>query len=897
MNAQDITSDQPRGSWIESLLAKRQQIDQEIEQAREPVTILFSDIVGYTRYVRTYGDRDGRLLTHKHEQMFTPIIRRHGGVYVKGIGDAIMARFADPVEAVEATCAMLRSLAEHNAVCEARQQVHVRIGVATGRALIEPEDVNGHVVNVSARLCKQAPQDGILVCEETHASLDAYLSCRCVLEAPFAVRGFETDTLRAYRVIWQDNVPVRKPSFSEEFLVLEVISDASKLRLSLHSGGTGQGTVSRYEEIQYDVTVVQSACTRIQHAFMQATLNAGEAHLDMLQDAGKTLFDVLLTADLKKRLSEATAEHLVLQIQDSLVSIPWELLHDGTDFLCRRFCVGRRVQSREQVSVVTRPPVLKPRMSILSCSSPDLPAAEREAERLHERLASHTRVTVAMRKSATHDYLRDQLRRSEIVHYCGHADYVDRQPERSGWRVADGKWTALDVRQMSESKALLPLVVFANACQSGRTEDWGKEEHLYGLARAYLLAGVQHYIGTLWDILDVPGSEFAAAFYDSLLEGQTIGMAVREARKKMSQSRGERSLIWASYVLYGDPTAQVFGVPDVPESSASSPIAETKVVSEHEQQETEQITAAGETRSQLHTHSNKWKAAAGVALLFLLLGIFWAVVHDTPDAPPPKTPPANTTLSLLDELSSRTRDPEYQKRLENQDEWTSRKLSIALLPLAVESDADGAVAIAEMLRADLEQRLSAGCGVQVLERRQLESILAEQNLGSSALADPATLARLGQLRFARFFLSGKVFAEQNMGTYLSFSLFDCETTETVATNMVGGASEPLDITKVVSELSLSNLARKYPMRGRILQVEGEQIFLNIGSDIGVEKEQVFRVLGEAEQRGESRVDFLGEIARGSIREVAPGASMGVLQSEGASLREGFRIEILEQPRG
>ncbi|HNT34424.1 MAG TPA: hypothetical protein PKH07_05425, partial [bacterium] len=65
MNTQDTHSDQVRGSWIESLLAKRQQIDQEIEQAREPVTILFSDIVGYTRYVRTYGDRDGRLLTHK----------------------------------------------------------------------------------------------------------------------------------------------------------------------------------------------------------------------------------------------------------------------------------------------------------------------------------------------------------------------------------------------------------------------------------------------------------------------------------------------------------------------------------------------------------------------------------------------------------------------------------------------------------------------------------------------------------------------------------------------------------------------------------------------------------------------------------------------------------------
>ncbi|HNT34674.1 MAG TPA: CHAT domain-containing protein, partial [bacterium] len=472
---------------------------------------------------------------------------------------------------------------------------------------------------------------------------------------------------------------------------------------------------------------------------------------------------------------------------------------------------------------------------------------------------------------------------------------VDQQPERSGWRVEDGKWTALDVRQMAESKALLPLIVFANACQSGRTEDWGKEEHLYGLARAYLLAGVQHYIGTLWDILDVPGSEFAAVFYDSLLEGQTIGTAIREARRKMSQSHGEKSLIWASYVLYGDPTAQVFGIPDLPEATAPSQTLATAPVTEQDHPKPAPLSVGGETRSQQQAPS-KWKALVGVGVVIAILLGLWAALRDAPAPKPPTSRPVGATQTLLDELSSRTRDPEYQKRLQDQDDWTSRRLSVALLPLSSESDSADAVAVAEMLRAGLEQQFGTGRGVQVLERRQLESILAEQNLGASSLADPETLARLGRLRFARLLLSGKVFADPSTGTFLSYSLFDCETTETVATGMVGGASDPADITRAVAERSFTNLAEKYPIRGRVLQIEDNRLFLNIGSDVGVQKEQSFRILSDPQQRGTQMVDLMQEMAQGTIEEVAPGASIGVLQSDGTSLHEGIRVEIKERRR-
>ena len=109
--------------------------------------------------------------------------------------------------------------------------------------------------------------------------------------------------------------------------------------------------------------------------------------------------------------------------------------------------------------------------------------------------------------------------------------------------------------------APLPSLVFSNACHSGRTGEWhvdkGFEEQIFGLANAFLLSGVTHYIGTFWEILDSPGSTFAIEFYKALSKNVSVGEAVRTARKKLIVQFGEGNIIWASYMLYGDPTYKI----------------------------------------------------------------------------------------------------------------------------------------------------------------------------------------------------------------------------------------------------------------------------------------------------------------------------------------------------
>ena len=105
----------------------------------------------------------------------------------------------------------------------------------------------------------------------------------------------------------------------------------------------------------------------------------------------------------------------------------------------------------------------------------------------------------------------------------------------------------------------MPALVFSNACQSARTEKWTLRERfqneIFGLANAFLLAGVKHYLGTFWEIQDEPSSRFALKFYEGLMTGKSIGDAVRGARLALIKEFGEENIVWASYLLYGDPTS------------------------------------------------------------------------------------------------------------------------------------------------------------------------------------------------------------------------------------------------------------------------------------------------------------------------------------------------------
>jgi class 3 adenylate cyclase len=135
----------------------------QISRSRKPATILFTDIEGSTKYRDRHGDIKGRLLIDRHNRLLFPVIHKFGGRIVKTIGDAIMAAFRQPEDAIYAAVGMQQILEQERDRDRRRFRLHVRIGIHTGQGIVEKKDIFGDVVNVAARVESKARADEILL--------------------------------------------------------------------------------------------------------------------------------------------------------------------------------------------------------------------------------------------------------------------------------------------------------------------------------------------------------------------------------------------------------------------------------------------------------------------------------------------------------------------------------------------------------------------------------------------------------------------------------------------------------------------------------------------------------------------------------------------------------------
>src|SRR3954451_6988103 len=96
------TPDAMYGSSVQELLRAREEIDRVLrERYEKQVAVMFTDVVGSTAYFERKGDVAGRAMLQRCNDLLMPIIGGCGGRVVKTIGDAIMAFFDRPAEAVD----------------------------------------------------------------------------------------------------------------------------------------------------------------------------------------------------------------------------------------------------------------------------------------------------------------------------------------------------------------------------------------------------------------------------------------------------------------------------------------------------------------------------------------------------------------------------------------------------------------------------------------------------------------------------------------------------------------------------------------------------------------------------------------------------------------------------
>ncbi len=284
-----------------------------------------------------------------------------------------------------------------------------------------------------------------------------------------------------------------------------------------------------------------------------------DANLANLKLAGEELARQLIPKDLQARLRD-TMGSLALTIDEELAPVPWELLYDGEQFLCRRFDLGRRlITDWRPNATVWRPAELQqPLRMLVICSDTrgDLERLEQECTSLLSNMDAHPdKLSVRLLRAQDLESVRRSLKSYDLVHFAGHADYDPTDPGGAGWHLGDGKLTADEISTLGMARPM-PVLVFSNACQTGLAGPWNDQRRgrVLSLAGSFLLSGSRFYVGTQWELVDGIGAQVAAHFYDALVRGANVGAALRAARLRVIEDSGEESLGWAGYVLYGDPT-------------------------------------------------------------------------------------------------------------------------------------------------------------------------------------------------------------------------------------------------------------------------------------------------------------------------------------------------------
>jgi len=131
------------------------------------MTILFTDLVGSTAMYEGLGDAAAYGLVRRHFTVLTDAVIRHRGRVVKTVGDAVMASFDIPADAVAAGLDCIVGLRAMTASGGGASGLRLKVGVHTGACLaIEANggvDYFGRTVNIAARVESVANPDELVL--------------------------------------------------------------------------------------------------------------------------------------------------------------------------------------------------------------------------------------------------------------------------------------------------------------------------------------------------------------------------------------------------------------------------------------------------------------------------------------------------------------------------------------------------------------------------------------------------------------------------------------------------------------------------------------------------------------------------------------------------------------
>ncbi len=240
-------------------------------------------------------------------------------------------------------------------------------------------------------------------------------------------------------------------------------------------------------------------------------------------------------------------ESVTFEIDRELAYLPIEILFDGETFLALRLSLGRRIFAEGIRSVASGARTC----SVLIVGDPsDDPLIRSDIENEIDGIRDIFRKSKVAMKIATgskvdEGYFLTHLPSKTIFHFTGHGA-LSEDFATSGIMLADGILSEKSLSGLQHP----PVITFLNMCTASWHEAWKSS---VGLVETFLRRGTRCCIATLWDVRSSSAATLASSFYGNLLDGKTVGEALRQARLDVVEKFGLNDMSWAAYTLYGDP--------------------------------------------------------------------------------------------------------------------------------------------------------------------------------------------------------------------------------------------------------------------------------------------------------------------------------------------------------
>ncbi|MCC7507920.1 MAG: adenylate/guanylate cyclase domain-containing protein [Planctomycetes bacterium] len=133
------------------------------------LTLLFTDLKGSTEMYERVGDLSAFALVQQHFEHLRRAVQEQEGAVVKTIGDAVMASFTRPEQAVKAALAMFREIEQFNTQRGTRDLI-LKVGAHRGHTIAvtlnDRLDYFGQTVNIASRVQNAANADEFCITEE-----------------------------------------------------------------------------------------------------------------------------------------------------------------------------------------------------------------------------------------------------------------------------------------------------------------------------------------------------------------------------------------------------------------------------------------------------------------------------------------------------------------------------------------------------------------------------------------------------------------------------------------------------------------------------------------------------------------------------------------------------------